>query len=683
MPQTRVGDNPDLARLACFLGNFRGELEAILEQASALADPTLANSVRQMLQMKIYEISSTTTAELRNLQTLQTGDLPEAEADLTSQAIHLYVAMRLFVTQLYDCMRESANPDRGRRHAAADAVSDAAEGIGKMAHFSERRDNFICRICEEVVPLDLVEEHSSLCLAAHQLQYQSFCATEKLNRALTEISHGFLDHPFPAAGVPSRILFPCLYIYLVVQCAAEIRSSDVRPDELLEQLNVKVHNFSFPRGVLVRPELLGEISQSIVNKFTAIRGIASAVKQILRTTRKRRASLNGFETSLADFDFAGRISSGAFARVYLARKKKTQDLYAIKVIKRSHVNLKNQVRKVSIERDIMMKLNNRFMVHFYYSFMRENNLYLVMEYLPGGDIYSVLQELGALPEDAVRTYCAQIVKALGFLRDMSIIHRDLKPENILIDEAGMLKLVDFGLSFDSMSGVARPSKVGTPDYMAPEIVLMQPHSFSADYWSLGVIVYEMLTGETPFNSDDVEQTFRRIVCERFDQTLLDDFSEECRDFVFRLLEVSPTRRLGAECFRELMEHPWFEGIDWANLHKGEPVFVPDTAATDAYKRNFQDRYRFALRDESDILEDIQTCKGTIAASFSDGKMRLLEGTDRFESIALHNLASSNTDRAEKIRRALPTQHPISRSHESLPLLPSDIPGVSPLLALES
>jgi serine/threonine protein kinase len=305
-----------------------------------------------------------------------------------------------------------------------------------------------------------------------------------------------------------------------------------------------------------------------------------------------------------------------------------------------------------------------------------------MEYLPGGDIYSVLQELGALPEQAVRTYCSQIVKALGFLRDMSIIHRDLKPENILIDEDGMLKLVDFGLSFESMSGVARPSKVGTPDYMAPEIVLMQPHSFSADYWSLGVIVYEMLTGTTPFNGDDVEQTFRRIVCGRFDRTLLDDFSDECSDFVLRLLEVSPTKRLGAQCFRDLMEHPWFSGIDWANLHKGEPVFVPDTTATDAYKRNFHDRYRFALRDESDILDDINTCKGTIAASFSDGKMRLLEGIDMFESIALDSLASSNTERAQKIRKELPAQHPTAGSHESLPPLAHDNPGVSPLLPLE-
>jgi serine/threonine protein kinase len=678
-----VGDSPEWTRLASFLGNFRSELETILERARSLSDTTLAASIERMLHMKVYEISSTTTAELRNLQTLQTGDIPAATADLTSQAIHLYVAMRLFVTQLFDCMRESGNLDRGRFGASVDAVSDAAEGIDRMAHFSEQRDNFICRICEEVVPLDLVEEHSGLCLAAHQLQYQTFCATEKLTRALTELSCTLLDHPLPAAAVPPRILLPCLYVYLVVQCAVEITSSDVRPDELLEQLKVKVQNFVFPRGVAVRPELLGEIRQSIVNKFTAMRGIASAVRQLSHTTRGRRASLTGFETSLADFDFVGQISSGAFARVYLARKKKTQDLYAIKVIKRSHVNLKNQVRKVSIERDIMMKLNNPFMVHFYYSFVRENNLYLVMEYLPGGDIYSVLQELGALPEDAVRTYCAQIVKALGLLRDMSIIHRDLKPENILIDEAGMLKLVDFGLSFDSRSGIARPSKVGTPDYMAPEIVLMQPHSFSADYWSLGVIVYEMLTGETPFNSDDVEQTFRRIVCGRFDRTLLDDFSEECRDFVSRLLEVTPTTRLGAECFRDLMEHPWFAGIDWANLHKGDPVFVPDTAATDAYKRNFHDRYRFALRDESDILEDIQACRRTIATGLLRGKTMLLEGTDSFESIALHNLASSNTDHAEKIRREVPMQHPLSRSHELLPLLPDTLPGGSPLLPLKT
>ncbi|XP_062118368.1 probable serine/threonine protein kinase IREH1 [Humulus lupulus] len=228
-----------------------------------------------------------------------------------------------------------------------------------------------------------------------------------------------------------------------------------------------------------------------------------------------------------------KYSWGAFGRVFLAKKRTTGDLFAIKVLKKADMIRKNAVESILAERDILISVRNPFVVRFFYSFTCRENLYLVMEYLNGGDLYSLLRNLGCLEEDVARVYIAEVVLALEYLHSLRVVHRDLKPDNLLIAHDGHIKLTDFGLSkvglinsTDDLSGPAvsttslmvedelelsvpehqqerrkKRSAVGTPDYLAPEILLGTGHGTTADWWSVGVILFELIVGIPPFNAE--------------------------------------------------------------------------------------------------------------------------------------------------------------------------------------
>ncbi|KAK8685214.1 hypothetical protein V6N13_041220 [Hibiscus sabdariffa] len=238
-------------------------------------------------------------------------------------------------------------------------------------------------------------------------------------------------------------------------------------------------------------------------------------------------------TSIDDFEIIKPISRGAFGRVFLAKKRTTGDLFAIKVLKKADMIRKNAVESTLAERDILISVRNPFVVRFFYSFTCRENLYLVMEYLNGGDLYSLLKNLGCLDEEVARVYIAEVVLALEYLHSLHVVHRDLKPDNLLIAHDGHIKLTDFGLSkvglinsTDDLSGPAvsgtsllddeqpqlsatehqqerrkKRSAVGTPDYLAPEILLGTGHGATADWWSVGVILFELIVGIPPFNAE--------------------------------------------------------------------------------------------------------------------------------------------------------------------------------------
>ncbi|XP_060205412.1 probable serine/threonine protein kinase IREH1 isoform X2 [Lycium barbarum] len=246
-------------------------------------------------------------------------------------------------------------------------------------------------------------------------------------------------------------------------------------------------------------------------------------------------------TSIDDFEIIKPISRGAFGRVFLAKKRTTGDLFAIKVLKKADMIRKNAVESILAERDILISVRNPFVVRFFYSFTCRENLYLVMEYLNGGDLYSLLRNLGCLDEDVARVYIAEVVLALEYLHSLRVVHRDLKPDNLLIAHDGHIKLTDFGLSkvglinsTDELSGPAvsgtsmmeddefqllapehqqerreKRSAVGTPDYLAPEILLGTGHGFTADWWSVGVILFELIVGIPPFNAEHPQVSYRR------------------------------------------------------------------------------------------------------------------------------------------------------------------------------
>jgi serine/threonine protein kinase len=512
---------------------------------------------------------------------------------------------------------------------------------------------------------------------------------------------------------------------------------------------------------------------------------SGSARRRLRSTGGRQRSLTGrglgpgavvVVPSIRDFDILKPISRGAFGRVYLASKKTTGDLYAIKVFQKSEIVRKNLVRRVRAERDILATIQNPFVVRFIWSFESARKLFLVMEFLPGGDLYSLLSNLGYLDEDVARQYAAEIVLALEYLHQAGIVHRDLKPDNILIDREGHIKLTDFGLSkqgaldlphscssstvppltsptltttantgvggsdssqalsasttpplltmgigfhttlvqrknwapataamtirssaseashppiqvdaasvnglFTQRNGGAsrRPRSasalnlashqrmlpqpataipqtrtdgqasaiqedqvasvggvpeypsgprvscsvpsmgmsvlnmrspspptqstgnqalatnpttvipqaeppLGTPDYLAPELLLGTGHGFAVDWWALGVVLFELLVGIPAFHASSVRAIFSNILSGKIqwpddvDETM----SVEARDLITRLLEAEPGRRLGARGAAEVKAHPFFRGVDFEHIRNTPPAFVPQFAAAD-------------------------------------------------------------------------------------------------------
>ncbi|KAJ4833940.1 hypothetical protein Tsubulata_016646 [Turnera subulata] len=318
-------------------------------------------------------------------------------------------------------------------------------------------------------------------------------------------------------------------------------------------------------------------------------------------------SLHKERTSIDDFEIIKPISRGAFGKVFLARKRTTGDLFAIKVLKKLDMLRKNDVQRILAERNILITVRNPFVVRFFYSFTCKDNLYLVMEYLNGGDLYSLLRKVGCLEEHVARIYISELVLALEYLHSLGIVHRDLKPDNILIAHDGHIKLTDFGLSkiglmnstidlsgpeTNATSGDAlnphsggtearRNSAVGTPDYLAPEILLGTEHGYAADWWSVGIILFELITGIPPFTADSPEIIFDNILNRKIPWPAVpDSMSYEAQDLINRLITHDPHQRLGANGSTEVKTHPFFKGIDWDNLAWQKAVFVPNPDSPD-------------------------------------------------------------------------------------------------------
>ncbi|KDP38482.1 hypothetical protein JCGZ_04407 [Jatropha curcas] len=343
-------------------------------------------------------------------------------------------------------------------------------------------------------------------------------------------------------------------------------------------------------------------------------------------------------TSIDDFEIIKPISRGAFGKVFLARKRITGDLFAIKVLKKLDMLRKNDVQRILAERNILITVRNPFVVRFFYSFTCRDNLYLVMEYLNGGDLYSLLRKVGCLEEDVARIYIAELVLALEYLHSLGIVHRDLKPDNILIAHDGHIKLTDFGLSKiglinstielsgpemngENVSDFPSPhsqqtedrsqhSAVGTPDYLAPEILLGTEHGYAVDWWSVGIILFELITGVPPFGAERPEIIFDNILNRKIPwPPIPDSMSYEAQDLINRLITHDPNQRLGANGSTEVKSHPFFRGVDWDNLALQKAVFVPSPDSADDtsyFVSRFPQMSNGILNDQNSNRSDTDT-----------------------------------------------------------------------------
>uniref|UniRef100_A0A7N0V972 non-specific serine/threonine protein kinase n=1 Tax=Kalanchoe fedtschenkoi TaxID=63787 RepID=A0A7N0V972_KALFE len=282
--------------------------------------------------------------------------------------------------------------------------------------------------------------------------------------------------------------------------------------------------------------------------------------------------------SLDDFEVLKIVGQGAFGRVYQVRKKGTTDIYAMKVMRKDRIMEKNHAGYMKAERDILTKIDHPYIVQLRYSFQTKYRLYLVLDFVNGGHLFFQLYHHGLFREELARIYAAEIVSAVSHLHANGIMHRDLKPENILLDADGHAMLTDFGLAKQFEENTRSNSLCGTVEYMAPEIVLGKGYDNSADWWSVGILLYEMLTGKPPFlgNRDKIQQ---RIVKEKI--KLPTFLTGEAHSLLKGLLNKDASKRLGsgATGSDNIKHHKWFKPINWKKLdaRQIQPSFRPEVS----------------------------------------------------------------------------------------------------------
>ncbi|KAM8764407.1 microtubule-associated serine/threonine-protein kinase 1 isoform 3-T3 [Rhynchonycteris naso] len=324
-----------------------------------------------------------------------------------------------------------------------------------------------------------------------------------------------------------------------------------------------------------------------------------------------------------DFETIKLISNGAYGAVYLVRHRDTRQRFAMKKINKQNLILRNQIQQAFVERDILTFAENPFVVSMFCSFETRRHLCMVMEYVEGGDCATLLKNIGALPVEMARMYFAETVLALEYLHNYGIVHRDLKPDNLLITSMGHIKLTDFGLSKMGLMSLTTnlyeghiekdarefldKQVCGTPEYIAPEVILRQGYGKPVDWWAMGIILYEFLVGCVPFFGDTPEELFGQVIS---DDILWPEGDEalptDAQLLISSLLQTNPLVRLGAGGAFEVKQHSFFRDLDWTGLLRQKAEFIPHLESEDdtSYFDTRSDRYHHVNSyDEDDTTEE--------------------------------------------------------------------------------
>ena len=321
-------------------------------------------------------------------------------------------------------------------------------------------------------------------------------------------------------------------------------------------------------------------------------------KQEMIKSRKSRE-----KQSIRDYESIAIIGRGAFGEVHVCREKKTGKIYAIKKIKKNIIVLKNQVIHILNEQFFMSRAKSPWIVELKESFQEDDYLYLVMEYLPGGDLMNLLIKKDILTENEARFYLSELILAIESIHKLDCIHRDIKPDNILIDQNGHIKLSDFGLAKisdklydkenekytnyinnkknkkkkeeEKMTHNKNYSCVGTAYYVAPEVLNQKGYEKDIDWWSAGIIFFEMLVGYAPFCSQETNEVCYKVLNWKKFLKIPNyiRISDEAKDLIFKMINNSNSR-LGKNGADEIKKHPFFKGIDWNNVKNMKPPFIP-------------------------------------------------------------------------------------------------------------
>lgn len=277
----------------------------------------------------------------------------------------------------------------------------------------------------------------------------------------------------------------------------------------------------------------------------------------------RRSTVSKGKYTLTDFLILRTLGTGSFGRVHLVRSVHNNRFYAIKVLKKVQIVRMRQVEHTNDERRMLKLVEHPFLIRMWGTFQDSRSLFMVMDYIEGGELFSLLRKSQRFPNPVAKFYAAEVTLALEYLHSHNIIYRDLKPENILLDKNGHIKITDFGFAKEVPD--VTWTLCGTPDYIAPEVVTTKAYNKSVDWWSLGILIYEMLTGYTPFYDQTPMKTYENILLGhvRYPSYL----NPDAVDLLQRLITKDLTRRLGnlKNGSQDVKNHPWFAEVIWEKL----------------------------------------------------------------------------------------------------------------------
>ncbi|XP_030350931.1 microtubule-associated serine/threonine-protein kinase 2 isoform X8 [Strigops habroptila] len=370
------------------------------------------------------------------------------------------------------------------------------------------------------------------------------------------------------------------------------------------------------------------------------------------SVESRGASVQSKKTpSEEEFETIKLISNGAYGAVYLVRHKTTRQRFAMKKINKQNLILRNQIQQAFVERDILTFAENPFVVSMFCSFETKRHLCMVMEYVEGGDCATLLKNIGALPVDMARMYFAETVLALEYLHNYGIVHRDLKPDNLLITSMGHIKLTDFGLSKIGLMSLTTnlyeghiekdtrefldKQVCGTPEYIAPEVILRQGYGKPVDWWAMGVILYEFLVGCVPFFGDTPEELFGQVISDEIAWPEGDDaLPPDAQDLISKLLRQNPLERMGTGSAFEVKQHRFFKDLDWNGLLRQKAEFIPQLESEDdtSYFDTRSERYQHLDSEEEEDTNDDDHVE---IRQFSSCSPRFSKVYSSMERLAIH------------------------------------------------
>ena len=512
-------------------------------------------------------------------------------------------------------------------------------------------DAVLCRICEVAVPSKSIQQHSEVCVS----RLTALMVIDHVCSAMLKTAHRYRGLQTPLGDSKCALVMQALEL-----CEAMTKESTTH------KLAATLGQVQHTRGELGqgeeygKDEPLAQLLDAAVEACTTVLQRHNTAKDTMANgemvdTMRLRGTLN---VGLSDFNVKGVIARGAFGRVFLVEKRSTKDTYALKVVSQKDMLQRNMAQKLLNERNIMAFTDSNLVVKLHYSFVSTKYLYFAMEHHAGGDLFSMLERLDTLSEPLACFYAAEVYLALEHLHRMSIVHRDVKPDNILLSDTGHIMLTDFGLSdvgagfvVDSVVAMADTACLetprtkrrawdggrlgGTPDYVAPEIILAEESDRTADLWSLGVLLYEFLTGAPAFAADTNQEVLDNILRGEYEEP--EDVSPEAASLIKSLLQYPPESRL-----TDLRSHGFFAPIEWDTLLTSEAPYKPDLS-----RDNYKERSAVYPVNETDmefLSEELadeagRSKRGSTASPLSTHSPGCKEFLRRRESVcASRNLA---------------------------------------------